>query len=394
MSARDLHAWSPTIRVGMPLVRGRLLDLGLQTGLPLLFSANAFARVNRDKEFVGFKLDAAAALPSTLDAALDSAGFTASVAYPDYRWEPEQYLDLVAARPWTWAACPDYCVEPQVAADAAIRRLRIEATATMFHRAANAAARRGIAVPLLPVLQGWYVDEYVWCAEQMFGSSAENWPRLVGLGSVCRRQLRGPAGVLSIVQALDEIMPQGVQLHLFGVKSGALAALAPLARRVASSDSMAWDYSLRRQMPTGRTQEARAEAMTTWHERQVQLVHAALREPRGDQRGLFPTHVRDRSQLEVALEAAGSALAQLHGSNDVSYLDAKWLTMHDAYIVEWVIHNRGVEGFCSEHPDHDYGLGVVYAAVRDALIEAGHLELSDEDHEGTQERDATAVNCK
>jgi hypothetical protein len=40
----------------------------------------------------------------------------------------------------------------------------------------------------------------------------------VGLGSVCRRHLHAPDGIVAIVRALDEIMPAGVQLHLFGVK--------------------------------------------------------------------------------------------------------------------------------------------------------------------------------
>ena len=75
---RGSRPWNPTIRVGMPLVGGRLLQLGIEAGLPLLFSANAFARVNRDRAFTSFNLAAARALPESLDAALDSAGFVAS----------------------------------------------------------------------------------------------------------------------------------------------------------------------------------------------------------------------------------------------------------------------------------------------------------------------------
>ncbi|HRP66762.1 MAG TPA: hypothetical protein PLF79_11855 [Thauera sp.] len=50
------------------------MDLGL-------VSANAFARVDRAKEFTGRKLDEAPTLPRDADIALDSAGFVASVRY-------------------------------------------------------------------------------------------------------------------------------------------------------------------------------------------------------------------------------------------------------------------------------------------------------------------------
>jgi hypothetical protein len=372
MSVRDLHCWSPTIRVGMPLVSGRLLELGLATGLPLLFSANAFSRVDANKEFIGFRVDAARRLPESLDAALDSAGFTASVAYPDYRWTLDQYLDLVASRPWRWAACPDYCVEPQIAADAAVRRLRIDATITNHYRTTAAARKRGITVPILPVLQGWYAQEYVECARSMFGDMGSNWPALIGIGSVCRRQLHGPAGVLTIMRALDEVMPEGVAVHLFGVKSGALAALAPLANRVASIDSMSWDMQARRAMHTGRTQEMRAETMAAWHARQVQALHEVQQRPAPMLPVALAAHAAE--PLEIALNAAGASLAQLYESNDLSYLDVKTLTAQSAYVVEALIRNRGPLAFEDEEPQDDFELGIVYAAVRDALIACGHLE--------------------
>lgn len=88
--------------------------------------------------------------------------------FPDDRWPLDEYLDLVEAWPWSFAALPDYCVEPQVATDAAIRRIRIDATVTMARRAQERAALRRISTPLLPVLQGWFADEYVYCAERMF----------------------------------------------------------------------------------------------------------------------------------------------------------------------------------------------------------------------------------
>lgn len=365
--------WDPTIRVGMPLVGGRLLKLGLETGLPLLFSANAFARVNRDREFTGFNIGAARALPQRLDAALDSAGFTASSLYPDYRWSLDQYLDLVAARQWAWAACPDYCVEPQIATDAAVRRLRIDSTITMYFRAIDAAARRSIAVPMLGVVQGWYADEYARCAERMFAGA---WPRLIGLGSVCRRHLQGPDGVLAIVQALDQVLPAGTQLHLFGVKSGALGALAPYASRIAAVDSCAWDMQVRREIPVGRTQEVRARYMANWHRHQTQLVRRAHAQRRGLQASMLEAAPRQLSAREIALEATGQCLGELFELNDLSYLDVKWQTQNSAVLVGALLDMHGTSAFAQDEPEDDFGLGIVYGAVRDALVDAGHLQAA------------------
>lgn len=367
---RGSRPWNPTIRVGMPLVGGRLLQLGIEAGLPLLFSANAFARVNRDRAFTSFNLAAARALPESLDAALDSAGFVASVLYPDYRWSLDEYMDLVEARQWAFAAAPDYCVEPAIARDPATRRLRIDATVTMYLRAMNAVRRRNTQVPILGVVQGWFADEYARCAEEMFAGA---WPDLVGVGSVCRRHLAGPDGVVAIVTALDQVLPRHTRLHLFGVKSGALTALAPFAHRIASVDSMAWDAAVRREMPVGRTQEARAHYMAVWHRRQTEQVERVVPGSAGIQLCVLQAP-RATAAREVALEAAGRWWADLFGSNDLDYADVRWNTDQSAVLIGSVLDMHGVEAFADEEPDHDFGLGDVYAAVRDALLEDGHLK--------------------
>ncbi len=241
---------------------------------------------------------------------------------------------------------------------------------TSYYRTMDLAARRRVKVPIMGVLQGWYADEYARCAREMLAGDA---PALVGLGSVCRRRLHGPAGVLAIVQALDAELPTGTRLHLFGIKSGALAALAPYADRIASCDSCAWDMAVRRRMPTGRTQEVRAHAMRGCHARQTVLVGTARGHARAKQPHLLQAMPRLQSSEAVALEAVGKVLAELHASNDLSYLDVRWLTEQDAYVVQALLRSRGVQAFAEEEPDDDFGLGMVYAGVRDALVAAGHL---------------------
>jgi hypothetical protein len=246
------------VRAGVPQPSGALVHAAYAAKLPVLFSANAFAK-SKDGEFKGFNLKAAQNLPKDMDAALDSAGFVAAVRYGDYRWTTSQYYDLVASRDWAWHAAMDFCVEPPVAGAVSVRKTRLAATALGYWRCVNEAKLRGVKLPM-PVLQGWFPEDYVRCAEML---AIADWPDLVGIGSVCRRNIAGPDGIATILRTLDDILPKHVKFHLFGVKGGAVKELGSHPR-FASIDSMAWDYSCRVANRTGRTQEGRSKAMTAW----------------------------------------------------------------------------------------------------------------------------------
>lgn len=363
--------WQPTIRVGMPLPSGELLQYGVASGLPMLMSANAFARVNARREFVGFNLAAARAIPEHVDCALDSAGFVAASHFGDYRWSVDAYLDLAASREWAFYSAMDYCVEPQVAPDAATRRLRVDATVARYFQCADRAAQRGVVAPL-PVIQGYFASEYAYCAAALaLGKDT----KMVGIGSVCRRHLHGPDGLIAIIEALDRVLPPDTVCHLFGAKGNALPALeqAGLAHRVGSTDSMAWDMACRRAMPVGRTQIMRARAMVEWHARETRQLSKRASRPQ-----VLPCAAaeRRRDAMEVATEAVGAAFGELHGSNDIEYLSAKHLAAQDVYVVTALLRTRGVEAFSEEEPEDDFGLGVVYERVREALVDAGYLAVS------------------
>lgn len=363
--------WNPTIRVGMPLPSGELLDYGVASGLPMLMSANAFSRVNAQREFVGFNLRAAKAIPAHVDCALDSAGFVAASVIGDYRWSVDAYLDLAEAREWTFYSAMDYCVERQVAPDAATRRLRVDATVARYFQCANRAVQRGLQLPLA-VIQGFFASEYAYCVEALaLGKDT----KMVGIGSVCRRHLHGPDGLIAIVEALDRVLPPETVCHLFGAKGSALPALehAGLAHRVGSTDSMAYDMAVRRATPVGRTQIMRARAMVDWHARETRRLREGTARP-----SVLPCAAGERRKdpLEVATQAVGAAFGELHGSNDIDYLDAKHLVKHDVYVVTALLRTHGVEAFVDEEPEDDFGLGVVYQRVREALVGAGYLAVT------------------
>lgn len=262
---------APTIRVGIPHTGGGLLAAAGGRGYPVLLSANAFAKVyppghERAGWFRGFRQMPAGHLAGH-DAALDSAGFVAMSLYRGFRWTVADYYDLVQQHRWSWHAAMDYCCEPEIADDPLIRLLRIAGTAALLAQCSQEARRRGLPLPI-PVLQGWTPAEYALCADWL---PVLEWPALVGVGSVCRRPLGGPAGLVAIIDALDAILPPHVRFHAFGVKGSALGALARHPR-LASVDSMAWDMAARSAHRTGRTMARRIAHMEGWVDQQQARV--------------------------------------------------------------------------------------------------------------------------
>lgn len=260
-------------RVGIPEVSGRFLIEAKDRNYKIMVSASRFwnrrkARFSRP----GKRLEG-------LDVFLDSAGFTAMRHWGGYPWTTDEYLDLVSKGTWTYWSQMDLCCEPQVAKDTKEVRSRVEKTAALLRELSEKAAGRGVQLPL-PVLQGWTSDDYKYSAELADRVLCGTWPDLVGVGSVCRRNVHGDAGIFAIVQQLDETLPPGVRLHLFGVKSQALAGLKE-NHRVFSADSMAWDLGVRwacRKSGERYTMDKRIEGMHRWVKKQEGILSGEVSE--------------------------------------------------------------------------------------------------------------------
>lgn len=270
----------PLIRIGLPYSSaGELTQQAQRLGASTLLSMGSYVRppaggVTGFPTFAGFSPLGAA--PFSTPAALDSGGFTAMLA-GGYRWTVDQHVDFVATNrgageqpfPWAWWAAMDYCVEPEIAGNRAEVERRMQQTVDTYGETLDHLVdwwNEGVTdVPApMPTLQGRTAADYVWSARAMAKEidahhpcscpttgpetcTAEchrdhaGLPSLVGLGSVCRRELHGPSGLLTILDALDRELPPHVRLHLFGVKGATLAHLDRFGTRVASVDSMAWD---------------------------------------------------------------------------------------------------------------------------------------------------------
>lgn len=225
------------IRLGIPSSFRRFTAACADLGAPILVASNAFWNPERQR-FPTLSSN----LFSGCDVALDSSGFVAMLLYSGYRWPVSAYVSFAASHPFKWWAAMDYCCEREVAADRQEVLRRVRETVRGLKACQDEAASQG-ATPPMPVLQGWKPDDYLRCYDQMGGLPL---PDLLGLGSVCRRHLGGPDGLLTIIATLDRVLPQRHKLHLFGVKGTAIPELAGHPR-IHSVDSMAWDAAARRE---------------------------------------------------------------------------------------------------------------------------------------------------
>jgi len=279
------------MRVGIPQRSGKLAFHAFNEGYAGLVSANSFWNPQKQKFVVPEASDL-----YEINVALDSAGFVAMSQFHAkgkqagiagiYPWSLEAYVELAALLPRDWWAQVDFCCEAEIAKNQEEIDFRIDATATMLeatlrvvyawqNELAKTCSNETVAHMLPPpvaVLQGRRTSDYLRSLDLLM-QVWERWepwlapPKLIGIGSVCRRDLHDPEeGLYAILQALDGKLPSGSKCHLFGVKGAALNEVKKLGW-VASTDSLAWDMGARKKAHKGgfsNTIAHRTGEMTRW----------------------------------------------------------------------------------------------------------------------------------
>jgi hypothetical protein len=174
-------------------------------------------------------------LPQALGTwALDSGGFTEVATHGKWRTNAATYAEQVK---WLqgignmdWCAPQDYMCEPPIVAKTG---LSVETHIALTVQ--NYLELSQYDIPVIPVLQGWQLDDYIACAD-LYAQNGVNLTQCdtVGLGSVCRRQATS-----EIEQITKELHSYGFKLHGFGVK---IAGLHKYGQYLKSADSMAWSF--------------------------------------------------------------------------------------------------------------------------------------------------------
>lgn len=174
---------------------------------------------------------------------LDSGGFTELQRHGSWRIDAATYAREITryvaeVGNMDWAAPQDWMCEPAIIHGGTFRGVTFAGThlSVREHQArtvANFLELRALDAPVIPVLQGFTLDDYENCADLYAtrGVVLEREP-VVGLGSVCRRQNTSEIG--EIVAAMSA---RGIRCHGFGCKEGAVRRYGDM---LASADSMAW----------------------------------------------------------------------------------------------------------------------------------------------------------
>lgn len=93
-----------------------------------------------------------------------------------------------------------------------------------FAKTCSSTVLANLLKPPVPVIQGWDSAHYKRSLEmlQQVWRRWQPWlapPALIGLGSVCRRDLKHPThGLYAILDRLEPLIPTGSRVHCFGVK--------------------------------------------------------------------------------------------------------------------------------------------------------------------------------
>jgi hypothetical protein len=171
---------------------------------------------------------------------------------------------------------------------------------------------------LAAAIQGWRPEHYLRCIDRM--PFVLDRP-LVGIGSMCRRHVCGPNGILRVLDALDNAFAgTSTCFHLFGLKSQGIQH-AVTHPRVASCDSQAYGMAARqdaRKQHAAKSDRYVAGVMRRWYEQQL----ATMRTP--PPRRLFtdgpaPKHPLPMSAHEERIRDAYEELRALHEAGEVTW---------------------------------------------------------------------------
>ena len=173
------------------------------------------------------------------DWALDSGGFSQLRLHGGWTITSSEYVDdlerFSEMSGLMWAAPMDWMCEPFM-----VKKTGLTVVEHMMNTVDNFNEIRSLRpeVHVIPVLQGWELDDYIQC-HKMYEESGVNLSQepLVGIGSICRRQAGG-----EIEDIVRHFSDQGLSLHGFGVKIKGMKRYGPY---LTSADSMAWSFRAR-----------------------------------------------------------------------------------------------------------------------------------------------------
>lgn len=175
--------------------------------------------------------------------AMDSGGFSELAMFGGWVTTADEYAEEVQRATeevgmLDWAAPQDWMCEPSMLAQTGL------SVAEHQHRTiANYLDLTGRGLTqVIPVLQGWTLDEYLSHFAQYADAGVDlTQCQTVGIGSICRRGQDA-----EIIRIMKEISALNVPVHAFGVRGNAYRQTKHV---IQSADSLAWSFNARRNPP-------------------------------------------------------------------------------------------------------------------------------------------------
>lgn len=172
--------------------------------------------------------------------ALDSGGFSELSLRGRWTVDPETYVAEV--RKWSaeigrpdWVAVQDWMCEPIIRQKTGLSIAEHQARTIVSTLRLRELAPE---IDWAPVVQGWDTADYLSHVAQYKAAGIDlTKEKIVGVGSVCRRQ-----GTKEGRDIIAKLAALGLKLHAFGVKTQGLIAYGDL---LTSADSMAWSFAAR-----------------------------------------------------------------------------------------------------------------------------------------------------
>lgn len=193
----------------------------------------------------------AALPPAATSFALDSGGFTELQLFGRWTVSTDAFVEEIRryirfyGRKLRWVAPQDWMCEPLVLKGGLAARGVVFAGTGLTvdeHQKRTVAnfldLRKQLGERVIPVLQGWSLLDYWRCQERYAdaGVRLED-ERVVGVGTVCRRQNTAEATAI-----MTTLASSGLRLHGFGFKKAGLKNCHSL---LTSADSTAWSDTAR-----------------------------------------------------------------------------------------------------------------------------------------------------
>lgn len=177
--------------------------------------------------------------PALSQYAIDSGGFTEISTYGEWRTSAPEYIAELRrlhdnCGPFDFAPAQDWMCEPFI-----LRKTGLTIADHQDMTISSYMLLRRLApdLPIIPVLQGWRLPDYLAHVDQYDEAGIDLSQTLVGVGSVCRRQNTAEAG--EIFATLHKL---GLRLHGFGIKK---QGINMYHEHLESADSLAWSFRAR-----------------------------------------------------------------------------------------------------------------------------------------------------